>query len=69
MNTSFLRTGNGSNAHNAISLNAKASADYAKTLAIGKDSFSRAALVFDFPVPHGMQGAIRLRLGGSNGSR
>ncbi|MFM8824249.1 MAG: phosphoadenylyl-sulfate reductase, partial [Limnohabitans sp.] len=33
MNTSFLRTGNGSNAHNAISLNAKASADYANKLA------------------------------------
>ena len=33
MTTSFLRTGNGSNAHNAISLNAKASADYANKLA------------------------------------
>jgi len=33
MTTSFFRTGNGSNAHNAISLNAKASADYANKLA------------------------------------
>ena len=33
MTTSFLRAGNGSNAHNAISLNAKASADYANKLA------------------------------------
>ena len=33
MTTSFLRTGNGSNAHNAISLNAKTSADYANKLA------------------------------------